>query len=259
MGKLLGDDEPAPASVHNAAGRSPLLLIADHAGMRVPRALGTLGVSDSERARHIGWDIGIAAVSRRLADALDARLIQQNYSRLVIDCNRPPGSETSMPIISELTPIPGNVNLSEADKAARIADIFRPYHDAIETELERRKQSSLPVALIAMHSFTPSYKGVARPWHIGVMYNRDSRVAHSLRDLLRAETGLPVGDQEPYTVSDLSDYSIPVHGERRGLLHVGIEIRQDLITEERGQAEWAERLARLLPLAYAEALAREAV
>ena len=186
MGKLLGDDEPAPASVHNAAGRSPLLLIADHAGMRVPRALGTLGVSDSERARHIGWDIGIAAVSRRLADALDARLIQQNYSRLVIDCNRPPGSETSMPIISELTPIPGNVNLSEADKAARIADIFRPYHDAIETELERRKQSSLPGALIAMHSFTPSYKGVARPWHIGVMYNRDSRVAHSLRDLLRA-------------------------------------------------------------------------
>jgi predicted N-formylglutamate amidohydrolase len=110
-----------------------------------------------------------------------------------------------------------------------------------------------------MHSFTPSYKGVARPWHIGVMYNRDSRVAHSLRDLLQAETGLTVGDQEPYTVSDLSDYSIPVHGERRGLLHVGIEIRQDLITEERGQAEWAERLARLLPLAYAEALAREAV
>ena len=257
--KLLADDEPAPVTVHNEAGRSPFLLVADHAGMRIPRALGTLGVSDSERARHIGWDIGIAGVSRRLADALDARLIQQNYSRLVIDCNRPPGSETSMPVISELTPIPGNVDLSEADKAARIAEIFRPYHDAIETELERRKQSGLPVALISMHSFTPSFKGVARPWHAGVLYNRDTRVAHILRDLLQAETGLTVGDNEPYSVTDHSDYTIPMHGERRGLHHIAIEIRQDLIAEEPGQIEWAERLARLLPLAYGKVLAREAV
>jgi predicted N-formylglutamate amidohydrolase len=257
LGKLLGEDEPPPVGIHNAGGHSPFLLVADHAGMRIPRALGTLGVSDTERARHIGWDIGIAGVSRRLADALDAQLIQQNYSRLVIDCNRPPGSETSMPVISELTPIPGNVNLSEADKAARIAEIFRPYHDAIEAELDRRKQSGLPVALISMHSFTPSFKDVARPWHAGVLYNRDTRVAHILRDLLQAETGLTVGDNEPYSVTvvigpeDL--------GDARGLHHIAIEIRQDLIAEDRGQIEWAERLARLLPLAYGEVLAREAV
>jgi predicted N-formylglutamate amidohydrolase len=255
---LLADDEPAPVTVHNEAGPSPFLLVADHAGKRIPRKLGTLGVSDSERDRHIGWDIGIAGVSRRLADALGAKLIQQNYSRLVIDCNRPPASPTSMPVISELTPIPGNENMSEADKAARIAEIFRPYHDAIEAELERRKQLGLPVALISMHSFTQSFKGVARPWHAGVLYNRDTRVAHLLRDLLQAETGLTVGDNEPYSVTDHGDYTIPVHGEKRGLHHIAIEIRQDLIAGEPGQIEWSERLTRLLPIAYAEALARDA-
>ena len=254
---LLEADEPAPVTIHNAGGRSPLLIVADHAGMRIPRALGTLGVSDLERARHIGWDIGIAPVCRRLADALDACLIQQNYSRLVIDCNRPPGSEQSMPVISELTPIPGNVGLTDADKAARIAEIFQPYHAAIAKEIDRRKQGGLPVALIAMHSFTPVYKGAARPWHAGVLYNRDARFAKRLRLLLEQETHLVVGDNEPYSVDDFTDHTIPVHGERRALHHIAIEIRQDLITEESGQIEWAERLTRLLPLAYREILATE--
>jgi len=172
---LLASDEPSPVTIHNAGGISPLLLVADHAGNRIPRALGDLGVSDAERARHIGWDIGIAGVSRRLADALDAVLIQQNYSRLVIDCNRPPGVPSSMPEISELTAIPGNVGLSEANKSARVTEIFRPYHDAIEAELNRRLQDDRPVALVAMHSFTPVYKGFVRPWHAGVLYNRDDR------------------------------------------------------------------------------------
>lgn len=256
-GRLLAADEPKPVTVHNAGGRSPLLIVADHAGNRIPRALGTLGVSDSERARHIGWDIGIAPVCRLLADALDACLIQQNYSRLVIDCNRPPGSETSMPVISELTPIPGNIGLSEADKAARISEVFQPYHDAIAIELDRRKLSGLPVALIAMHSFTPLYKGVVRPWHAGVLYNRDARFAQRLRLLLEQETHLVVGDNEPYSVDDFTDHTIPVHGERRALHHIAIEIRQDLIGAEAGQIEWAERLARLLPVAYRESLAAE--
>ena len=256
-GRLLAADEPKPVTVHNAGGRSPLLIVADHAGNRIPRALGTLGVSDSERARHIGWDIGIAPVCRLLADALDACLIQQNYSRLVIDCNRPPGSETSMPVISELTPIPGNIGLSEADKAARISEVFQPYHDAIAIELDRRKLSGLPVALIAMHSFTPLDKGVARPWHAGVLYNRDARFAQRLRLLLEQETHLVVGDNEPYSVDDFTDHTIPVHGERRALHHIAIEIRQDLIGAEAGQIEWAERLARLLPVAYRESLAAE--
>ena len=256
-GSLLAADEPAPVTIRNADGNSPLLIVADHAGNRVPRALGTLGVSDAERARHIGWDIGIAPVCRLLADALGACLIQQNYSRLVIDCNRPPGTEQSMPMISELTPIPGNVGLSEADKEARINEIFQPYHDAIGAELDRRKQGGLPAALIAMHSFTPVYKGVARPWHAGVLYNRDARFAQRLRLLLEQETHLVVGDNEPYSVDDFTDHTIPVHGERRTLHHIAIEIRQDLITEEAGQIEWAERLTRLLPQAYREILATE--
>ena len=258
MNTLLAADEPRPVTVHNAQGRSPLLIVADHADNWIPRALGDLGVSATERQRHIGWDIGIARVCRILADALDATLIQQNYSRLVIDCNRPPASETSMPTVSESTPVPGNVGLSEADKAARVREIFRPYHDAIEAELERRKRDKRPVALIAMHSFTPVYKGVSRPWQAGVLYNRDPRFAHLLMALLKAEAGLTVGDNEPYSVTDDHDYTIPVHGERRQLHHTAVEIRQDLIAGEEGQAEWGALMARLLPIAYRQVLEADA-
>jgi predicted N-formylglutamate amidohydrolase len=247
---LLSPDEPSPVTVHNAGGASPLLLVADHAGNRIPAALGDLGVSKIERARHIGWDIGIAGVSRRLADALDAVLIQQNYSRLVIDCNRPPAAPSSMPEISELTPVPGNIGLSDADRARRVAEIFQPYHHAIEVELTRRLQDGRPVALVAMHSFTPVFKGFVRPWHAGVLYNRDDRFSKRLKAVLEAEGDLIVGDNEPYRVDDLTDYTIPVHGEKRNLHHIAIEIRQDLIADEAGQAAWAARLARLLPLTY---------
>ncbi|MDP2411238.1 MAG: N-formylglutamate amidohydrolase [Pseudolabrys sp.] len=258
MNTLLAADEPHPVTVLNASGRSLFLIVADHAGNRVPRALHDLGVSEAERQRHIGWDIGIAGVCRAMADALDATLIQQNYSRLVIDCNRPPVSATSMPEISELTPVPGNIGLSDADRQARIQSIFRPYHDAIEAELERRKQAQRPAALIAMHSFTPVYKGVTRPWQAGVLYNRDPRFAHLLMALLKGEAGLTVGDNEPYSVTDDSDYTIPVHGERRGLHHTAVEIRQDLIADEKGQQMWGAIMARLLPIAYAQLLEADA-
>jgi predicted N-formylglutamate amidohydrolase len=247
---LLAADEPAPITVHNESSQSPFLIVVDHAGNLIPRALDRLGVPETECQRHIAWDIGIAAVSRFVADALDAILVQQNYSRLVIDCNRAPGSETSIPEISELTPIPGNIGVSEDRKCARVREIFRPYHDRIETELDRRRQAGRPAALIAMHSFTPVFMGAARPWHAGVLYNRDRRFADILLALLKREEGLLVGDNEPYSVSDLSDYTIPIHGERRGLVHVEIEIRQDLIADDRRQRMWGELLARLLPEAY---------
>ena len=247
---LLAADEPAPITVHNESSQSPFLIVVDHAGNLIPRALDRLGVPETECQRHIAWDIGIAAVSRFVADALDAILVQQNYSRLVIDCNRAPGSETSIPEISELTPIPGNIGVSEDRKGARVREIFRPYHDRIETELDRRRQAGRPAALIAMHSFTPVFMGAARPWHAGVLYNRDRRFADILLALLKREEGLLVGDNEPYSVSDLSDYTIPIHGERRGLVHVEIEIRQDLIADDRRQRMWGELLARLLPEAY---------
>ena len=154
--------------------------------------------------------------------------------------------------ISELTEIPGNAGLTDADKTARANEIFRPYHDRIEAELDRRRQSGRAAALISLHSFTPVFKGVARPWHAAVLYNRDPRFAHRLMALSNVEKEFTVGENEPYTVSDATDYTIPVHAERRGLHHVLIEIRQDLLADQRGQRDWALRLARLLPLAYRE-------
>ncbi|WP_375461700.1 N-formylglutamate amidohydrolase [uncultured Enterovirga sp.] len=246
---LLGPDEPSPVALHRPDGRSPILLACDHAGRRVPRRLGQLGLAESEFDRHIAWDIGVAAVSRRMSEALDATLVEQLYSRLVIDCNRPPMVPNSIPVLSEATPIPGNLDLPESDREARRREIFQPYHDAIDDTLEGRKRGGRETVLVAMHSFTPTYLGESRPWHIGTLYGRDARLARSLRDLLSGEAGLVVGDNEPYSVSDETDYTIPVHGERRGIVHVGIEIRQDLIGGEDGQAEWAERLVRLLPRA----------
>jgi len=146
-------------------------------------------------------------------------------------------------------------SLSENQKRARVREIFRPYHDWIEAELDLRGQEGRPVALIAMHSFTPVFKGAARPWHAGLLYNRDPRFADILMALLKREEGLLIGDNEPYSVSDASDYTIPVHGERRGLPHVEIEIRQDLIADTSGQRAWGALLARILPRAYQELVA----
>ncbi|MFY9696634.1 MAG: N-formylglutamate amidohydrolase [Xanthobacteraceae bacterium] len=247
---LLAVDEARPLTVYNAGAASPFLLIADHAGKLIPRALGRLGLIEAELQRHIAWDIGIAGLGRLLADALDATLIRQNYSRLAIDCNRPLDAASSIPAISESADIPGNAGLTEASKAARANEIFRPYHDRIEAELDERRQNGRATALISLHSFTPVFKGEARPWHAAVLYNRDPRFARRLMALLNAEKEFTVGENVPYTVSDATDYTIPVHAERRGLHHVLIEIRQDLLADESGQREWALRLARLLPLAY---------
>jgi predicted N-formylglutamate amidohydrolase len=248
---LLAADEQPPVTVYNAGGSSPFLLVTDHAGNTVPRSLGRLGLAEAEFSRHIAYDIGIAGVACDLTGALDAPLIAQNYSRLIIDCNRPPAVATSIPEISELTPIPGNMNLSAAEKDARARAIFWPYHRAIAAELDRRRQAGRPTVLVALHSFTPVFKGAERPWHAALLYHRDSRLARVLIELLQKEPGMIVGDNEPYFVSDTTDYTIPVHGERRGLPHALIEIRQDLIADAAGQQQWAGRLARLLPQAYA--------
>jgi predicted N-formylglutamate amidohydrolase len=140
-----------------------------------------------------------------------------------------------------------------------VREIFRPYHNLIEAELDRRRKAGRLTALIAMHSFTPVLMGVARPWHVGVLYNRDTRFAHLLMALLKRKEGLVVGDNEPYSVTDASDYTIPVHGERRGLPHVAIEVRDDLIANDNGQRARAPLLARLLPQSYQELMAAEAI
>ena len=249
--RLLEADDPEPVRVLRADGNSDFLLAADHAGRAMPRRLGTLGLPASELDRHIAWDIGIAGVTERLSEAFDAAAVLQNYSRLVIDCNRGHDVGSSIPILSETTVIPGNRDLLPADRAARQREIFAPYHGRIRALLDARQKAGRRSVLIAMHSFTPLFKGERRPMHAGVLYNRDARLAHILLDLLRAEGDLVVGDNAPYAVSDATDYTVPMHGERRGIAHVEIEIRQDLIADDAGQAAWAAWLARLFPAADA--------
>ena len=256
--RLLAADDPEPVRVLRPEGRSDFLLTGDHAGRAIPKRLGDLGLPASELERHIAWDIGIAAVTERLSLAFDATAVLQTYSRLVIDCNRQPGLDSSIPTISELTRIPGNERLSAAEREARRREIFDPYHERIAGLIETRLAARRRIVLVAMHSFTPVFKGERREVEVGVLYNRDARLAHILLDLLRAEGGLVVGDNAPYAVGDFSDYTVPVHAEPRGLAHVEIEIRQDLIAEEAGQEAWAARLARLLPAADARLREAEA-
>ncbi|MGQ0618580.1 MAG: N-formylglutamate amidohydrolase [Panacagrimonas sp.] len=249
---LLTPGEPPSWRIEHADGASPYLLLCDHAANRIPRRLGTLGLSDNELASHVAWDIGAAAVATGLGDALDATVILQTYSRLVIDCNRPPQSEESVVKLSERTPVPGNLALTPAELAARQHEIFNPYHARIAGQLDARLQRGQPTLLIAMHSFTPVYLGAARPWHAGVLYNRDPRMARRVADVLRSEDGLMIGDNQPYSVSDETDYAIPRYGESRGLPHVELEIRQDLIADAAGQKRWIGRLARMLRQVEAE-------
>ena len=243
---LLEPDEPPPFSIWHAEGQSDFVILVDHASSRLPRRLGHLGLPSSELQRHIAWDIGALAVAQRIAAALDAPLIAQNYSRLVIDCNRDPGVESSIPTVSECSSIPGNLHLSAAQAAARRSEIFDPYHDRIRALLDARSAAGRRSILVAQHSMTDRYKGVARPMHAAILYNRDRRFAGLVLESLRREDHLVVGDNEPYFVSDETDYAIPRHGEARGLPHVEIEIRQDLIGDETGQCAWAVRITRAL-------------
>ncbi len=243
---LLGSEDVPPVHEDNTGGRSPFLLTCDHYGRLVPRSLGDLGLPASEFSRHIAWDIGIAGVAEALSKHLDAHLIAQRYSRLVIDCNRPPEAPSSIPRISEATTIPGNEALGRDAAEARRRAIFDPYHRRISDIIDRRIAGGIPTLLVSLHSFTPVYAGIARPWHVGTLYQRDIRLPPLLLKLLRSEAELVVGDNAPYAVSDETDYTMPVHGEARGLMNSGIEIRQDLIADEAGQQQWAERLARIL-------------
>ena len=242
---LLGGADVPPVLEDNAAGRSPFLLTCDHYGRLIPRVLGDLGLPADELTRHIAWDVGIAGVADALSKQLDAHLIAQRYSRLVIDCNRPPGAPGSIPRISEATVIPANEGLTRDATELRRRAVFDPYHRRIAEVIEERLRDSIPTVLVSLHSFTPVYAGIARPWHIGTLYHRDTRLPQLLLKQLRAEADLVVGDNEPYAVSDETDYTIPVHGEARGLMNTGIEIRQDLIADPAGQVLWADRLARI--------------
>jgi predicted N-formylglutamate amidohydrolase len=240
---LLAPDEPPAVFAERREGRSNFVIAVDHASARIPRGLEDLGLPQSELERHIAWDIGALGVARELARLLDAPLVAQNYSRLVIDCNRNPEVDSSIPRSSEWVDIPGNANLAQAEVAARHAEIFAPYHDHLRALLEERRAAGRATILVAQHSMTDVFKGVRREMHAAILYNRDRRFAGLVLEELHRERGLIVADNQPYFVSDATDYTIPRHGEARGLPHVEIEIRQDLVGSVAGQLEWARRLA----------------
>ena len=250
MTALLAADEAAPVLHEHPTGASPFLISCDHAGNLIPRSLGDLGVSLADRARHIAWDIGALGVARELAQLLDAELVAQRYSRLVIDCNRPPDSAELITTRSEATDIPGNRDLPSAARAARTSLIYAPYHDQLRALLDARASSAHQTIFVAVHSFTPVYLGQARPWHLGILAGDDRRLANPMLEYLRRQSDLCVGDNEPYRI-DEKDYGIPVHALARGLPHVLIEIRQDLIAQLGEQRVWAQRLADVLNAARA--------
>jgi predicted N-formylglutamate amidohydrolase len=249
---LLAPDEPPAFEESQLEGHSDFIIVVDHASARIPRRLAMLGLPEHELQRHIAWDIGALSVARRVAQAMDAPLVTQNYSRLVIDCNRDPKVATSIPCISELCAIPGNISLSAPQIAARRTEIFEPYHARIHELLDRRQANGRRTILVAQHTMTDSYKGDRREMHAAVLYNRDRRFAGVVLDMLRRERHLSIADNEPYFVSDETDYTIPHHAEARSLLHVEIEIRQDLVIDTAGQAEWAARIAGVLQDAQRE-------
>jgi predicted N-formylglutamate amidohydrolase len=244
--KLLAADEPPPFIEVGRQGRSNFVITVDHASLRIPRRLGDLGLPPPQLQRHIAWDIGALGVARQVAAALDAVVVAQNYSRLVIDCNRDPQVASSIPTTGESIEIPGNIGLRDEEVVARRVEIFDPYHNHLRALLDERLAAGRPTILVAQHSMTDIFKGVRRGMHAAVLYNRDRRFAGLVLDMLRRDTDLVVADNEPYFVSDDTDYTIPRHGEARGLPHVEIEIRQDLISDEGGQTQWARRIARAL-------------
>jgi predicted N-formylglutamate amidohydrolase len=244
--RWLAPDEPPPFTLHNLTGASPCVLLCDHASNRVPRRLNALGLPASELERHIAWDIGAREVALQLSRLLDAPLLMSGYSRLVIDCNRPLSSPGSIAETSDGTIITANQGLTARERAERATVLFHPYHDAIRALLDQRREQRRPSLLFSVHSFTDRFGGESRPWHVGLAYHRDRRVGPALVQVLRRDPALCVGDNEPYAVNDASDYSIPVHGERRELPCVLVEVRQDLLADEPGQHRWAGRLAEAL-------------
>jgi len=242
---LLGIDEPKPVNaINEGASGSPFVLIGDHAGRRVPAALGDLGLPHDELARHIGWDIGVAELGGALSFLLDSPFISQVYSRLVIDCNRDPGRADSIVEIGDGTLVPANAGLSAEARAERVAEIFAPYHAAIGRALDAREDR--PTAIVAVHSFTPVFAGFTRPWRFGVLHRGDSPLSAAMLAVLReAEGEAVIGDNQPYAM-DTVDYSIPYHCDPRGLDYLELEVRQDLIAAAEDAEAMAEQLAPLL-------------
>ena len=239
-------DWPPAVEVINAAGASDIVLICEHASSHMPAEFADLGLGPEDRRRHIAWDIGAAAVARGLSERLDAPAFLSGYSRLLIDLNRPLSSATSIPQRSESTDIPGNADLAESERARRAEKMFTPFHDRVATHLDARQRAGRPTRIVAVHSFTPVFFGVARPWHAGILFDRSRTFAEQVIARLRLDPAMNVAANVPYVISRDEDYAIPVHGEDRGHDAILIEVRQDLLSSAAGIAEWTDRLAAAL-------------
>ena len=217
--------------------KSGLLLLCDHASNALPEELGSLGLDPALFQTHIAYDIGAAQVTRALAAAWDAPALLGRWSRLLIDLNRGADDPTIVMKLSDGSIIPGNRDADAAEVARRIAAYHAPYHAAITRELDRMSAGAV---VISMHSFTPSWKKVPRKWEVGVLYDQDTRLSAPLMARLE-QAGFTVGDNEPYTGA-LEGDSLNQHGTRRGLPHVLIEIRQDLIASPQAAQDFTKRL-----------------
>jgi predicted N-formylglutamate amidohydrolase len=235
---ILGPDDPPPVTVVNETGRGDCLLLCDHASHAVPKSLHGLGLGPVDLARHIAGDIGASSVARHLSRRFDSPVVLAGFSRLVIDCNRSLDDPTSIPLISETTVIPGNRAVSVDGRKRRAEACFEPYHHRVRGFLDGFAARNVVPVILSIHSFTPVFKGVARPWHFGILWNRDPRVPKPLIAALARMQGVVVGDNEPYSGRDEYGYTIMHHGAQRGLPHVLIEVRDDLIRDEAGVARW---------------------
>ena len=247
-GSADGREEPAPPAVEllNPDGGSPWVLLCEHASNHVPRRYARLGLAETELARHIAYDIGAAKLARALSAALDAPLFLSGYSRLLIDLNRPPGSPPSIPVLSEATPIPGNIGITAGERAARERAYFLPFRDAVTAHLDARARDGQRALVLGVHSFTPVFLGTARPWQAGVLYAAATRMARAVIAGLRRDPALCVGDNEPYRIEAEHDHTVPVHGDARGIPAALLEVRQDLIADAAGVEAWSRRLAPVL-------------
>jgi len=237
---LIGPGDPPPFTLLNEAGSAPVLLVGDHVSNTVPSSLDRLGLADWVFERHVAYDIGTRKLITHLAMHLDAPAVLAGYSRLVVDLNRSLSDPSVMPSISDGIPIPGNREMSEQHHAERVQSFYTPYRAAIDMMLQRfRERGSVP-AFISIHSFTPEMAGFKRPWHAGLLWDKDPRIPVPLLRNLRARPeGFNIGDNEPYSGRHPADYTIDHHAEAAGLPHVSIEIRQDLVDSEAGAEHWA--------------------
>jgi predicted N-formylglutamate amidohydrolase len=240
----MADDFP-PFELVDGDPAAGVLILCDHADNRLPAEYGDLGLSAAEFRRHIAYDPGAAAVTRSLARRLGVPAVLSTFSRLLIDPNRGEDDPTLIMRLSDGAVVPGNAAVDASERARRIVRFHAPYHAAIDAAIERALAGDMAPIVVSVHSFTPVWRGALRPWHAGVLWDRDPRIALPLIAALREAGDLVVGDNEPYAGA-LANDCMYRHASRRGLAHGLVEIRQDLIGEAAGAEAWAERLARIV-------------